>query len=354
MELTAAQRRHLLGDLRILREELQNIRAAIAALLPAAEGPGCGPVDRAKASAALRAVMERQGSQVADCLARVHERLFADASVHSDFGDAVARIANAWDDAYAAWTQAPAEISHAAAAVMERHLAHAVLEIGYVTVPPRLAENLRVHRVGQKMSFHDVFRDEHDEEQRKTLLKWLADNPLAVPGIVDVQTGMITRASPSLSRRVASVVLLGGAAAVATTLIAVLLPRVDGLPPTAEGLSSSRWAWLVGMAYAGAGLHVLIAGLKSARRVAGSEPAAIGSWVLWAHVREAYLLSSVLAIALVAVAAVLTLGSAQTTAVTLLAVGYSTDSLVDLVLPRFDNAMTRRTEVIATAFKAGT
>src|SRR5206468_73374 len=80
-----------------------------------------------------------------------------------------------------------------------------VLSCGYLTIPRRVQDHLANLRIGQGLDFHSTFVDElPDRDDRLVILKYLRDHPATVDGVVDVENGMIFRASPKRGRRFAS------------------------------------------------------------------------------------------------------------------------------------------------------
>jgi hypothetical protein len=225
-----------------------------------------------------------------------------------------------------------------------------VLEGSYVAVPPRLNENLTAVRIGGALDFCAEFKDEVlDDAQSTEILRWIYAHPSAVAGVVDKEKGVVYKAS---ARRVVQAltvlcVLVAACAAVALPFLrGVAGLEEDLVPKIADDATLAR---AVAWGLAGALVHILVAAVKDERRASreGTDPPTLGNWVLWVHVRY---LSVLLAIAGVVFAV---LATAQLTGdvevLTMLAVGYSADSILDLALPKVTSLLNKRTEVVTKA-----
>jgi hypothetical protein len=330
--------------LRDIREDLVRVDAAL---------DRCGAasaVQRAEAWAAVRPLVAGEALSIDQRLARIADLIGKHDALANQCSDAVTRIENIWQDFTRAWDTdggAPPEV-----AVLRAAIAHCVLEIGYLTVPDRANRVLRSLRVGAAMKFHKEFADEiPSHDARATLLRWLHAHPRLVGGVVDVHSGVIIRASSSPRRRLLSWVMMLAVMAVAVVGAGfapdlLRLAAVGSVPPG----GSAEYVWAVLFAYAGAVAHVGIAALKQLRRAGGPEDqrfTAIGNFTIWVHINEMYLMLYGLAIPVVAYVVMLSTGRIDN--VTMAFVGFSIDSLLDVVLSRFDKAATGRTEAIADA-----
>jgi hypothetical protein len=201
-------------------------------------------------------------------------------------------------------------------------------------------------------NFHEEFADEIPNPQaRTTLLKWLNAHPRLVGGVVDVPSGSIIRASGQPRRRVRSWLMVLGvmAVALASAGLAPDLLRLAGVGTVPAG-TGADYVWAVLFAYAGAVAHVGIAALKQLRRSGATDDqrfTAIGNFTIWVHINEMYLVLYGLAIPVVAYLVMLSTGRIDN--VTMAFVGFSIDSLLDVVLSRFDKVAAGRTETIATS-----
>lgn len=120
------------------------------------------------------------------------------------------------------------------------------------------------------------------------MLAWIAEAPRFVPGIVDVDAGVIRiaavdpRARRATWMRIGAVVLGTFVAAAALPVAANALgdtTRIGGLPPLD---SLALWFWMV----IGAGGHSIIDVIKQARSEEDRGVLATDDVTLWLHVNE--------------------------------------------------------------------
>jgi hypothetical protein len=207
-----------------------------------------------------------------------------------------------------------------------------------ITIPPRLKDELANLAVGESINFDEWYADEvTDEPSRTKILKELSDQTLLVDGYVSLDDRTITRVSPSLVMQWLSVII---ATLVAAACAGVLYGLQHwGSAPGLKAATSARPSSTVvvvdaGLVWFGMIAHVSLSWYKGFRRQGPSVPRSAR--------RILYLLSSrQLAIwVAIVVGAVLTYAFASTGRVTeaaaVFAVGYSADSLIDTLAPRFD------------------
>ena len=334
----------LRATLREIREELVRIDSHLSRYADATDN------ERQAVWSSVKTVIDsdiadvdRRLAQV-DALLESHDRL---ANAHSD---AITRIDHLWRDITDAWRSTPDTPPSVSA--LRRDLDRCVLEIAYLTLPDRLNTHLRSVRVGAAIDFHDEFADEiPNPATRERLLEWLHRHPRLVDGVVDPPSGTIMRASRRPARRAASwamvlavIVTAVGSAGFAPTL----LPLIGvGTIPQADG---AAYVWAMVFAYTGAVLHIGIAALKQHRRAqAGVDQrfTALGNFTIWVHINEMTLMLYALAIPVVAYVVMLSTGRIDN--VTMAFVGFSIDSLLDVVLTRFDNVATQRVKAVRAA-----
>jgi len=344
-QITSRQRR-LYAVLRQAREELVRIRTVLAAAQAA------GRASETIVST-VGTLMDREGPVVTGLLADASALLAGDDELADRYSDSITRIDNAWDDLRSGW--AAWQAGQTTADVFVGDFDAIIYEIGIITVPPRLQENLQVLRVGNVMNFHHEFQDEiPTEAARVRILTWLNEHPVSVPGIVSVAAGTITKASPNRVRQAAS--WLGVAlVAVLAMFVAVRAPHWVGQVPFGRppaGTTGSEYLVATLAAYGGALLHILIAAVKQHRNAAASaQPAftALGNFNLWVHVNEVYLMIYTLVIPIMVY--VLVLSTGKISLWTLFFLGYSIDSVLDVVLTRFDVVAKAQTEIVTGALR---
>jgi len=337
----------LRSTLRDIREELVRIDTALDRYATA------GDAERTALWKDLKPMVDTEASGIDDRLARIAELVDKHDDIAELFSDAVTRIDNLWGDVKRAWHSATGKTGAVSLVPLRRDIDRCVLEIGYLTVPDRTNENLASLRVGAGMNFHDEFADEiPSKEARNALLKWLNNHPRLVRGVVDPSTGVIIKASGNPVRRLQSWALVLGVVALALVAsgFAPSLLKLVGIGTLPAHGSGTRYVWGILAAYAGSVFHIGIAALKQLRRSNATDDqrfTAIGNFTVWVHINEMYLMMYALAIPIVAYVVVLTTGSIDN--LTLFFVGFSIDSLLDVVLARFDKASAGRTEAIAQA-----
>lgn len=223
-----------------------------------------------------------------------------------------------------------------------------------ITIPVRLADHLQSVRVGGSVNFDDLFRDElPDPKQRLQILTYIANHPMIIPGVVDIPTGQILRASSRPWRRRESWIGLLGLAFIGGTAYVVAIANVAKLSGISNWpIASGRFQELL-IAYAfliaGTVAHWVVGALKL-DRTQQTTPLALDDTLLWIHVHERSLGLGVIAvwITLLALAvAVSPLGWE-----TAFFAGYSIDSIIDLALARFTSVASSQSNAVATLLSA--
>lgn len=333
--------------LRDARQEAVRIRAAVAGA-----GSGTpGSADRLSTpvpTAMLASVTTRIEQRLADA----RQALDRDDRLADRWSDAVQRISDLWDDARD--TLGTVQNGQPSTEALLSRLDAMIVAIGVITIPPRAIDSLRALKVGGVMDFHKEFSDEIPTEAARTrILSWINDHPLTVPGVVDVQTGTIVKASPLWWRRALSWV--GICLIMAAALLAATTSRhwIDALAvgKVPQRVADHSYLLAIAFAYAGAVLHVLVSAMKQYRDAAARNGGftALGNFTLWVHIHEGYLMLYALAIPVAGYTLILATG--RINLVTLFFLGYSIDSILDVLLTRFDMAAKKRTELVVRALR---
>lgn len=145
-----------------------------------------------------------------------------------------------------------------------------VFAIGYLTIPARINDWLKNVRSDYAVPFHFVFNDElPDENDRNKMLNYLLAAPaILTNGIVDANTGLISRYDPQRTERWKSIWAVAGALVLMTLLVigACYLPFKDWqLSPDNVGTLFAGWlATLVGIV-----VHALVGDAKRRRQTDG-------------------------------------------------------------------------------------
>lgn len=356
--------RELYGRIRDVREEALNLLRSIEAVLE--KGKLADDVARSRevftAFHQTAAIWQANSGPVIQVLfARVRRVLDAHPRVYDAAGDQVTRVQNWWERVDIQWRDLPpvgagTEATKELADEILRECAQVkpvietlIYEAAFLTIPARTVEHLKTTRVGEPLDFHATFEDElPDRGQRVRLLKYLARHPDAVNGWVDVENGVIIRIADTAagrrlsSLRLAAAVLLG---LLVAALLADVKPWVADWPFEVKqraALVTTYLAMLVG-----ALAHVLIDGVKQAREQPKGTFMAVGSWLLWVHVRETSILGGIATFFVAYLGTVFTSAAMLDGKVvwpTALMIGYSADSIAGLYLKRFDVFRSKVTE----------
>lgn len=207
-----------------------------------------------------------------------------------------------------------------------------------ITIPSRVNQHLQHLRVGNSLNFHETFEDElPDEKDRIELLKYLRSHPTFVGGIVDVENGLIYRASPKRWRRWVSILLVIFFAAVGAVVSWGLILLAD-IP-----IDLGRFLKLYLFVIIGGIAHIGVDALKEIR--AGEETLpALGDVFMWIHVKEASVIAGVITLLCVFLGMIVWVKDVNV--MTAFLVGYSADSFMDLFLQRFSKAVSARTTTL--------
>jgi hypothetical protein len=323
----------LFGALRRAREEVAVIRTAVATQ------NGIDPI--ATAFNENSALVEENLRQAADLAGRYP-------ALDDRWSDHVARVRNLWNAVQNSWTatRGGRVTADLFAAVIDRM----VRQIEVITVPSRLTEELRELSVGDVLLVHTAFADEMpDAAMRIDVLSDVQTRFRSLPGVIDLAAGTVIRAADSVWWRRASSLMLACVMAAVVAIASVTSRWIDavGLPSPAS-VTDRQYAGAVVAAYAGAVAHLLVAAMKQQRGAAaapGRTFVAIGNWVMWIHVHQTYLLLNVLAIPVVAYVSVI--GAGTSGPGTLFLLGYSIDSVLDVLLTKFETATKKQSDLVA-------
>src|SRR4051812_18248285 len=241
-------RLQLLGRLRSLRAEAQNLQNLMLEVKSLSDASS----EKLRAGQVKEALQER--SEVFDANRVAIETLLAeinssleqdDCLVEYDWAsDEITKAENYWERAgqYLSGVEQPVGAGNTVDNVLSLiakasdALDGLIYQCALLTVPPRVNQHLKSLQVGQTLDFKSTFIDElPGENHRKQLLLYMAAHPTSVDGIVDVDRGLIFKASPYPARRVISYLLLI-AAALAGAVLAYWMPSLASdlgitLPP---------------------------------------------------------------------------------------------------------------------------
>lgn len=335
------------GLLRELREEAVNLQGLADEAVAAATAKKRGS-QAAAAVQRLKDLRDRNAAEVNDRLNELRETVRSDPGTRENYGETETRIQNAWDTAYGTLLALDEDRIETYVAFSEA-IDPIILETAYVTIPQRVSDNLRSYRIGAALHFPSEVADEiPNTSHQAAIFDWMYRHGGAVPGVFDKTRMVIYKASRSGGIQALT---LGAILGVGVGLALLPLARgplglTDNLIPNVE--SGWRLSAAFVMALAGAVAHLFVDQMKDLKRslVEGEPSATMGNWVLWLHVRYQSIL---LTLVLVFIASMIVAWHVDTAPVTMLAAGYSADSIIDLALPKVTSLMTKRTEVITKA-----
>ncbi len=343
-----------MGLIRDVRVEAQNIAKSIADIKKA-----CELTDKKVRDQELKASLEHNlkifnynKSQVQNRITELRNLAEANSQIYDLHGDEIVILENLWERIV---LNLPSSSTSDAATVLsvmpklEADLRELIFQAGYATIPPRLNQHLKQLRPGRTLDFHGTFEDElPNREDRVKILQMLYQHPLAVEeGIIDVENGVVYRASKNPSRRLASFGLI-----VATFLAGIGI--IFALANLGSSLNLENWPvnanrfteLLVGYLFItiGGAVHIGIDVLKQARANKSQSFLAIEDMVLWIHVKELSIIAGVASLIVGIVG--LALLTQKIDWATAFFVGYSIDSFVDLFLQRFTKTVATNTDAI--------
>ncbi|HYP54752.1 MAG TPA: hypothetical protein VEQ41_00405 [Solirubrobacterales bacterium] len=303
--------------------------------LAAAAGPGAG--DDALAEALRQAQRALAARELARRETTLRRMLEAEPDLQRYADDAWA-VADGLRELPAVWPHAAstAGAGSVAASIKEARkiLEDVVLHSSLITMPTEVRQELDVLRVGKSLDFHRVFAAElPNAKQRQQILDHLKLTKIC--GWVDPASGLIYRLPRTTAARVFAclapflVALLAGAALWSFGFIDV---------PDWETLESSgQLLGAYGLVLAGAVVHLGIESLKQAQ--SRSAPIlAISDGIYWLILRWPWLALTVVSIVVVTIGMRASgMGSDGDELTLYLFAGYSLDSVLGLVLTRFDS-----------------
>jgi hypothetical protein len=262
-------------------------------------------------------------------------------------GDTIQKINNAWEYVGAGWPakDANTEAAVSGAAKVSPYLSEIVFQIALLTIPERLNARLDNKRIGEKLIFADEFGDEvPDKTQQPKVLAEMQRHSAFLHGLVLPDDGVVYKVPMKITGRAGSVLLIGFVA-ILPFLLALINRVFNGFDDAVykdghlDDLMTSYALVLLG-----AVLHFFIAYTKNRRR--DLEPI-LGEWVLWFSIKRGTFLVSILSIWIVTYA----YGRfvEEPDAATSLFLGYSWDSVFDLVRDRFTTkADTAKTSILGS------
>jgi hypothetical protein len=207
-----------------------------------------------------------------------------------------------------------------------------IYRVGFLTIPSRLNDWLRLTRPGYYIPFHLVFEDEvPNGEDRTRILNYLAWSPEELKGgIVDAANGLIYRYADKLGSRLLSLLYIALALVASTGVVAgACYISVEGWPIGVRHLPAFLVSWVAVLA--GVATHVGVGSVKRSRAQGGLPPVvALGDFTMIADARMGEIFRK-LFLALVGFFGLAFGGGVgQVTPFNAFLLGYSLDSFVEL------------------------
>jgi len=201
-----------------------------------------------------------------------------------------------------------------------------------VTIPRRTNLHLATLKVGYGLDFYNYYEDEVcSREQAEKILKYLADHPGSVNGIVDIDQGVIYKTDPP-EKRWKSYLLIALGIIVGGLIVSALIMKV--IKPEIGFILLLE---LFFVAFLGAVAHITIDALKEIRSADNRHFRALDDVFLWIHVKQLPILAGI-GVLVVGFALVFWLSPIKDV-FTFFIAGYSIDSIGDLFIQRFETTM---------------
>jgi hypothetical protein len=344
-----------LGHVRQIRAEAQNLIRYSRELKDKLTDPNLNIADVAKEWQTIQLPAYQQHLANVKDLFAVIKKLMEDNPILLDRnGDAITQMGDVWERVDPQWprfaeNEAPDEnVTLARIVTVDALLCEVIKTAEILTLPERINERLRELRVGQTINFNTEFSEELPEPAARVLaLHYLHDHPLMVLGVVDVESGLIYRASSNIWQRRLSPVYIAIPAVVgglAVYLSYTFLPFLNGtVPHNYNDVLPFVTAYI--SIIAGGFAHTAVDTVKQYRTSSGQTFTALGDLLMWIHVKKAPLMGGTVLLWIGFVGLILLQGPDWGVA---FFIGYSIDSFVDLFLQRFATVSTSRTDTLKT------
>ncbi|HLZ55606.1 MAG TPA: hypothetical protein VKR06_01555 [Ktedonosporobacter sp.] len=343
-----------LGYIREIRAEAQNLQRYLVELKAKLIDPHQKIAAVAQSWQTVQMLAyQRHDARVKDLFAALRKLMEENPALLNYDGDAIVTMENIWERVDPQWPKfsenenLDENVVLAQIADVDTILCEVIRAAEKLTLPDRVNDRLRELRVGQTINFHAEFSDELPELAPRILaLTYLHDHPLIVLGVVDVENGLIYRASSSIWQRrlspvyIALPAILGG---ILVYLSYTFLPFLKGdVPHHSADVLPYVTSYL--SVIAGGFAHTAVDTVKQYRSNKGQAFTALGDLLMWIHVKEGPIIAGTLLLWLGFVGLVISQQGTDWGAAFF--VGYSIDSFVDLFLQRFTTVVTTRTDAL--------
>lgn len=279
-------------------------------------------------------IFEGNRDRISERIGVAHKLLEENSFMYMWMSDMHANIENDWER-FSCMVPDFSTLPENVSEIIDRcneNLCEIMYSCGLVTIPRRTNLHLGTLKVGYGLDFYTYYEDEVcSSEQAEKILKYLADHPGSVKGIVDIDQGVIYKIDPPEKRWKSylwiALGIIGGGVIVSTLLMKVLKPELSFVPILE----------LFFIAFLGGVAHLAIDALKEIRSTDNRHFRALDDVFLWIHVKQLPILAGI-GVLIVGFALVFWLSPVKDI-FTFFIAGYSVDSIGDLFIQRFETTM---------------
>lgn len=347
--------RQMFGHLRETRAATQWLQGFSAESRKRAAGLDASVRVASLTEAFSAAVQKRVDDVITPQLDAIRKMFVEDVNEYEWCGDSVTTIRLTWARVKELWPAATmqSDVIEQKLGEMDLQLDRIVYQCTSLTLSPRVNDVLGNLRIGQVLDLDFAFGPEmpSDPELRKTLLLELAQQcGVLEAGVVDVEQRVIYKVSTSRRQQLRSAWklaawLLGGA-----IVFPLALALFKGSTITIPLLRTLLLDYA--LIFAGSGAHLAVAAIRSQKAETRPSFQALNDWFLWLHVREKKVFWGFAYIWIGYVLLAATIGIDKLQWQSAFFAGYSIDSIVELLLGRFEATVKTKTEAVISAVKA--
>ncbi|OPY18840.1 MAG: hypothetical protein A4E24_01766 [Methanomethylovorans sp. PtaU1.Bin093] len=215
------------------------------------------------------------------------------------------------------------------------YIEESVYKCNMITIPNCLNEQLGHLKSGDALDFYKAYQEEFfSETQKKDLLEYFNRYPESIEGKIDVSKGLIFKVDPKGERWKSYGWIIGTFVAGALGLSLFFWLFKDEI--ALDNFTIFFKSYLVFIF--GALLHILIEGVfKTPESSTRFNFKSASDWLAWVNIKHGAIMVGIVALDLLFILLLLVLGTNgdDLSTIPLLAVGYSSDSLSDTVIPKF-------------------
>ena len=350
-----------LGHIREIRAEAQNLQRYALDLKGKLTDQHLSIVEVAKTWQTIQIpVYQSNDAHVKDLFTIIKKLMEDHPLLLERDGDAITTMENIWERIDPQWprfpeNQVPDENTVLAQiAAVDATLCEVIRAAEILTLPERVNERLKELHVGQTINFHAEFSDELPElPARISALKYMHDHPLIILGVVDVDNGLIYRASSNPWQQRLSPVYVALPAVLGGCLVYLaytFMPLLKGnVPHNFYDVLPYIVAYIA--VIAGGFAHTAVDTVKQYRASNDQSFTALGDLLMWIHVKQAPLFAGILLLWIGFIGLVLLQGPDWQAG---FFIGYSIDSFIDIFLQRFTSVASVRTDALKAQFTPAT